>query len=87
MVSPIHGHEFEQTLGVGEGQGSFVYYSPWGRKELDTTEQLKNNSYTTVNISSAEQPQVTGGYGIRWCRCRTLPLFQKVLLDSAALDA
>ena len=34
------GHEFEQALGVGNGQGSLVYYSPWGCKESDTTEQL-----------------------------------------------
>ena len=30
-------HEFEQALGVG-GQGSLTCYSPWGRKEWDTTE-------------------------------------------------
>ena len=37
----LNGHEFEQpTPGVGDGQGSLVCYSPWGRKELDTTEQL-----------------------------------------------
>ena len=30
------GHEFEQALGVGEGQGSPVCYSPWGHKESDT---------------------------------------------------
>ena len=36
-------HEFEQTLGDGEGQGSLVYCSPWGRKESDTTERLNNN--------------------------------------------
>ena len=34
------GHEFEQALGVGEGQRSLVCYSPWCHKELDTTEQL-----------------------------------------------
>ena len=33
-------HEFEQALGIGDGQGSLVCCSPWGRKELDTTEQL-----------------------------------------------
>ena len=33
-------HEFEQALGVGNGQGSLVCYSPCGLKELDTTEQL-----------------------------------------------
>ena len=34
----LNGHEFEQALGVGEGQGSLVCCSPWGRKELDMTE-------------------------------------------------
>ena len=29
-----------QTLGDGEGQGGLACYSPWGRKELDKTEQL-----------------------------------------------
>ena len=36
----LNGHEFEQTLGVGDGQGTLVCYSPWCRKELDTTERL-----------------------------------------------
>ena len=36
----LDGHEFEQALGVSDGQGSLVCCSPWGRKELDTTEQL-----------------------------------------------
>ena len=34
------GREFEQAPGVGDGQGSLAYFSPWGRKELDTTERL-----------------------------------------------
>ena len=33
-------HEFEQALGVGDGQGSPMCCSPWGCKESDTTEQL-----------------------------------------------
>ena len=37
----LNGHEFEHTLGVGDGQGKLACYSPWGRKELDMTEQLK----------------------------------------------
>ena len=36
----LDGHECEQVLGVGDGQGSLACYSPWGRKELDRTEQL-----------------------------------------------
>ena len=34
------GHEFEQALGVVDGQGSMACCSPWGRKKSDTTEQL-----------------------------------------------
>ena len=33
----LNGHEFEQTLGDGEGQESLACCSPWGRKESDTT--------------------------------------------------
>ena len=36
----LHGHEFEQALGVGDGQGSLAFCSPCGCKELDITEQL-----------------------------------------------
>ena len=36
----LNGHEFEHTLGVGDGQGSLACYSPWGHKESDITEQL-----------------------------------------------
>ena len=34
----LNGHEFEQTPGDGEGQGSLAYCSPWGHKESDMTE-------------------------------------------------
>ena len=35
----LDGHESEQAAGATtEGQGSLVCYSPWGCKELDTTE-------------------------------------------------
>ena len=36
----LSGHEFEQALGVGDGQGRLACCSAWGLKELDTTEQL-----------------------------------------------
>ena len=36
----LNGHGFGRTPGVGEGQGGLVCCSPWGRKELDVTEQL-----------------------------------------------
>jgi len=34
----IKRHEFEQAPGIGDGQGSLVCCSPWGRKELDTSD-------------------------------------------------
>ena len=46
-------HELEQTLGDGDGQGSLVCCSPWGRKESDTTERLNNNNnpyFNTMDI-------------------------------------
>ena len=40
----LNGHELGQTLGDGEGQGSLVCCSPWGRKESDMTWRLNNNN-------------------------------------------
>ena len=39
----LNGCEFEQAPGDGEGQGSLACCSPWGRRELNMTEQLNNN--------------------------------------------
>ena len=36
----LDGHEFHQALGVGDGKASLGSCSPWGCKELDTTEGL-----------------------------------------------
>ena len=36
----LNGPEFEQALGAGDGQGSLACCSPWGCKELDSTEWL-----------------------------------------------
>ena len=33
----LSGHEFEQTQGDSEGQGSLACFTPWGRKESDMT--------------------------------------------------
>ena len=45
----VNGHEFGQALGDGEGQGSLVGCSPWGRKESDMTERLNNKIRKLVN--------------------------------------
>ena len=36
----LNGHEFEQALGVGDGQGGLACCGSWGLDELDTTEGL-----------------------------------------------
>ena len=47
----LNGHEFEQPLGYGEGQGCLACCSPWVHKELDTIEWLKNNKgYQSTSI-------------------------------------
>ena len=47
----LNGHEFEQTQGDGEGQGSLACCSPWGHKESDMTERLNNNDDKYFKIS------------------------------------
>ena len=48
----LNGHEFEQTPGDGEGQGSLVCCSPWGHKESDTTERLNTNNHSIIMFFS-----------------------------------
>ena len=43
----LNGHEIEQALGIGDGQGSLACYSSWGHKESDTTEWL---NWTEANF-------------------------------------
>ena len=46
--------EFEQALGVGDGQGSLVRCSSWGRKELDATERLNWTDLPQVGTRGSE---------------------------------
>ena len=55
----LNGHEFKQTLGDGEGQGSLACCCPWGRKELDTTKGLNNNTQLKTLAESMKQNSVT----------------------------
>ena len=43
----LNGHEFEWTLGVGDGQGGLACCNSWGRKESDMTERM---NWTELNI-------------------------------------
>ena len=53
----LHGHESEQLLEISEGPGSLVSYSPWGRKELDTTERPNNSSNDLVYAKALSECQ------------------------------
>ena len=56
----LNEHEFEQTSGDSEEQGSLVCCSPWGCKESDTIEQLQNNNnilYSQIRrLSTVKMP-------------------------------
>ena len=46
----FNGPEFEQILGVGDGQGNLQCCSPWGHIESDTTEQLNSNNNVHLHL-------------------------------------
>ena len=50
----LKGHEFEETPGDGEGQGSLACCSPWGCKESDMIEQQQQQQQCPLHLS----PQV-----------------------------
>ena len=55
MVGWLHrlnAHEFEQVLGVGDGQGGLACCSPWVHKESDTSERL---NLTDLSCGSADE--------------------------------
>ena len=60
----LHGHEFEQALGDGEGQGSPARCSPWSSKESDTAERLNSSECLhavllgVTTVRSQRQPAV-----------------------------
>ena len=47
----LSGHEFEKAPGVSDEQGNLTCCSPWGCKELDTTERLKELEFHNKKIS------------------------------------
>jgi len=53
----LNAYEFEQALGDGEGQGILACCSPWGRKELDRTERLKNGNMKSMKMSLSAHEQ------------------------------
>ena len=59
----LDGHEFEWTLGVGDGQGGLAYCGLWGRKESDMTERLNWTELIMFVLSS---------YFVRVCEKKSL---------------
>ena len=60
----LNGHEFEQTLGDGERQGTLACCSPRGCKESDTTEPLNNS--TCLHGASCLFSQYQGTLSVWW---------------------
>ena len=55
-----NGHEFEQTLGAGDGQAGLVCCSPWDHKEPGATKQLNNNIYMCIHTHTHTDTHPTG---------------------------
>ena len=59
----LNGPELEQTPGDRIGQKSLVCCSPWGHKELDETQRLKNNNRSRMqNKNIQEKTPNSGNY-------------------------
>ena len=48
LCKHLNGHEFEQTSGDSEGQGSLACFSSCGCKESFMTQQMKTNN--TIDV-------------------------------------
>ena len=53
----LSGHEFEQILGISEGQESLACYSPWGLKETDNNDLVieRLNNSTKLSVTNCGQ--------------------------------
>ena len=49
----LNGHEFKQIPGDSGGQRRLACWSPWGRRELDMTKHLNNNSNNRSALQQA----------------------------------
>ena len=63
----LNGHEFEQTLGDGEGQERMMCWSSWGHKESDTTEQ-RNKKYLHKAYLLKISSQVPSSIKVLWMK-------------------
>ena len=64
----LDGHEFEWTLGHGDGQGGLACCNSWGHKESDTTERLnwtEFKQYIHMFSEPVEEARIRGDGGMR----------------------
>ena len=54
MDHRLNGHEFEQSPGDTEGQRSLACYSPWGRKQLNSTLATEQQRGVVIGSEDAE---------------------------------
>ena len=59
----LNGHEFEQALGISDGQGSLACYTPWGHKESDMMEWL---NWTELKGWNMKLSSSTSGTSLTW---------------------
>ena len=72
----LDGHEFEQTPGAREGQGSLACCSPWGCTELDTTERLSSNN---LHVCVLKSLSLVWLFTTPWTVAHQVPLFMGLL--------
>ena len=82
----LNGHEFEQTLRDREGQGGLTCCSPWGCKELDTTERLNNNIILHATFLSSLLLEAWGESTAALLSAGSQPSFQIKLVEVKGLD-
>ena len=68
----LNGHKFEQVLGDDEGQGTLA--CPWGHKELDMTESLKNKCSLPYFSKVECKKQLVGESTVKTCYISFLKL-------------
>ena len=66
----LNEHEFEQALGVGDGQGGLGCCSPWGLKESDMTERLNNDRWYSGEESAGQRRRLKKHVFDAWVRKR-----------------
>ena len=66
----LNGDEFEQTLGVGDGQGGLACYSPWSLKALDMTMWLNWTEPSWMNCIFWPNTWTMPHWDISKCICR-----------------